>query len=297
MQAGPVSAGSTDRRRSVTLRRFVTCILCGAVWGCVRSLPPGPSPEAEAAARALAELVPPATNLGELLNAASEGDAESERLVGFRLFYGEGAPLDRRAALYWFEMAAANGDPAAQVNMALLHELGIAAPRDRQAALRYFRMARDNPRVPEDLALPNLLGIVAAACEEPLEGGEDADAFGTFCAGCHGRLGLAAHPDAPDFARGERLEKSDVELLRTIRDGHGQMPEWSDKLPPAARLAALRYARRLQAEFRHGTIRRVRPRSGMEFRFGAADGADWDANPDPTGLPAEISVSEACARR
>lgn len=279
------------------MRGLAILVMPGVVFGCVRSPPPGPSPEAVAAAQALAEAVPQGTTLGSLLEAASAGDEESERLVGFRLFYGEGAPLDRRAALYWFEMAAAKGDPAAQVNMALLYELGIAGPRDRQAALLYFRMARDNPRRPGDLALPSLLGIVASACADPSNAEEEAQAFGTFCAGCHGRLGLAAHPAAPDFARGERLDRPDAYLLATIRDGHEEMPEWSDKLPPEVRAAALRYARRLAREFQYGTLHRVRPRAALDLRFGSAEDAAWEFEPDPTGLPPEMSLTQACADR
>ena len=221
----------------------------------------------------------------------------SERLVGYRLFYGEAAPLDRGAALYWFERAALRGDAPSQVNMAILHELGIGTERDRQAALRYFRLARDNPELPADLPLPSLLGVVGAACSPPDDTGGDSEVFGTFCAGCHGRLGLAAHPDAPSFALGERMEKRNEELLTTIHDGHGQMPEWSDKLPVPLMQAALRQARRLTTEFGHGTVHRVRPDPRLTLRFGDADSGQWDFGADPTGLPTDPSLTEACTAR
>lgn len=276
---------------------LAVALVSSLAWACASSPSPRPDPEAEAQALALASRIPSGTTLGRLLDAAYRGDRVSERLVGYRLFYGESAPLDRGAALYWFERAAANGDPVAQVNMALLHELGINTPRDRQAALRYFRLARGNPGRPADLGLPSLLGIVGKACAPPRDSGDDAEVFGTFCAGCHGRLGLAAHPDAPNFALGERLEKSDLELLTTVRKGHGEMPEWSDKLPPTLMQAALRQARRLRDEFGHGTLRWVPPRPRLNLRFGAADRGAWDFEADPTGLPPGVSLPEACGAR
>ena len=67
--------------------------------------------------------------------------------------------------------------------------------------------------------------------------------FLTFCAGCHGFDGLASYPPAPSFSMGERLHKSDSELLKTILEGKNQMPSWEAKLPRAWLEQAIGYLR------------------------------------------------------
>jgi hypothetical protein len=63
-----------------------------------------------------------------------------------------------------------------------------------------------------------------------------------FCAGCHGLNGIAGYVGAPSFALGERMEKSDRELMGSITGGHEVMPEWGDKLPDGLLIEALRFA-------------------------------------------------------
>ncbi len=65
------------------------------------------------------------------------------------------------------------------------------------------------------------------------------------CAMCHGYDGMPIMPGAPNFTRGERLEKKDTELLTSIRDGKGAMPPWAGALSDAEQQAALHYARQL----------------------------------------------------
>lgn len=279
------------------MRRWMPALLAGAGWACAAGTAPGAGASWEAAARAVADGVRSGSPLADLLEAAGAGDARAEALVGFMFFYGESAPRDPGAALYWFERSAQRGDAVAQLNMALLYELGIGLRRSRQAALRFFRMARDNPERPPSLEVPSLLGVVQSACAPPRGVGDDDVVFATFCAGCHGRLGLAAHPEAPDFALGERLERSDDELHRTIQRGHGRMPEWSDKLPPAMIQAALRQARRMAEEFRAGALHRVRPIPDLAFKFGLMAEPAWTYALDPFELPPGPSFEEACSAR
>lgn len=69
------------------------------------------------------------------------------------------------------------------------------------------------------------------------------EVFETNCAICHGYDGAALVEGAPSFAKGERLEKKDSELLKTIQDGKDPMPAWKDVISPAEQKAALAYAR------------------------------------------------------
>ena len=60
---------------------------------------------------------------------------------------------------------------------------------------------------------------------------EGRDIYEEFCGACHGYDGTALLPGAPSFSNGERLEKSDAELLKSIMEGKGDiMPGWGDTL-------------------------------------------------------------------
>ncbi len=48
--------------------------------------------------------------------------------------------------------------------------------------------------------------------------------YAVHCAGCHGVDGRSVMPEAPNFARGERLMQSDIALLSSMRIGRGAMP-------------------------------------------------------------------------
>lgn len=62
------------------------------------------------------------------------------------------------------------------------------------------------------------------------------------CAVCHGVDGVPILPGAPEFAKGERLDKPEEELLKSIQHGKGMMPAWKDTLSAEERKDALRYA-------------------------------------------------------
>ena len=47
------------------------------------------------------------------------------------------------------------------------------------------------------------------------------------CAACHGDGGTALLPGTPHFSRGERLEKTDAELMESIVSGLKIMPPWA----------------------------------------------------------------------
>jgi len=47
-----------------------------------------------------------------------------------------------------------------------------------------------------------------------------------FCVGCHGASGSGMMPGMPNFNRGDRLFRTDRELMDAIRDGNGVMPSF-----------------------------------------------------------------------
>lgn len=63
------------------------------------------------------------------------------------------------------------------------------------------------------------------------------------CAACHGVDGNSVLPNAPSFAKGEKMDKSDKELLQTIRHGKDVMPAWKETLTEKEMTEVLNYAR------------------------------------------------------
>ena len=85
---------------------------------------------------------------------------------------------------------------------------------------------------------------------------QDADAaalgreiYEEFCGACHGYDGVPLLPGTPSFFEGERLEKTDAELIKSIREGKGDiMPAWQDILSEDECADILRYVRSMAAK-------------------------------------------------
>lgn len=45
-----------------------------------------------------------------------------------------------------------------------------------------------------------------------------------YCLGCHGPSGEGMMPGMPNFSRGDRLFRTDRELVDAVKDGNGVMP-------------------------------------------------------------------------
>lgn len=67
--------------------------------------------------------------------------------------------------------------------------------------------------------------------------------FHERCAICHGLDGVPLLSDVPEFAKGERLEKSDAELLATLKHGKGMMPAWGENMSEQDLKNVLSYVR------------------------------------------------------
>ena len=70
--------------------------------------------------------------------------------------------------------------------------------------------------------------------------------YRTYCASCHGATGIATLPNAPSFARGERIMQPDPVLLGTIRTGRGAMPAFFGILSDRDTLDVIAYLRTLR---------------------------------------------------
>jgi cytochrome c5 len=191
------------------------------------------------------------------------------------LYFGEGVRMDRAAAHHWFYLAADQGNPTAQLNLALMHFRGEeGARRDFEEAQRYLRLAKENgskaTRLSSTPDIPDTLEELADRAVRLPQRQEDLgeQAYVTFCAGCHGFNGIAAYVGAPSFAVGERMEKSDAELFRTITKGHGVMPRWENKLPDDLLFEALKFVRTLPLQYRNGIAQVLRTPPPVYFVFG-----------------------------
>jgi cytochrome c5 len=211
----------------------------------------------------------------KFLELAKAGDEKAQHLIGFMLYFGEGVRMDRAAAHHWFHLAADQGNPTAQLNLALMHFRGEeGARRDFEEAQRYLRLAKENgskaTRLSSTPDIPDTLEELADRAVRLPQRQEDLgeQAYVTFCAGCHGFNGIAAYVGAPSFAVGERMEKSDAELFRTITKGHGVMPRWENKLPDDLLFEALKFVRTLPLQYRNGIAQVLRTPPPVYFVFG-----------------------------
>ena len=65
----------------------------------------------------------------------------AEKNLGELYAEGVGVPRDDTMALHWFRLAAAKGDPEAQLSLGLLHAEGRGVTRDYAVAMDWFRLS------------------------------------------------------------------------------------------------------------------------------------------------------------
>lgn len=66
------------------------------------------------------------------------------------------------------------------------------------------------------------------------------------CASCHGASGISTMPNAPSFARGERMMQPDPMLLGSIKKGRGAMPGFFGVLSDRDALDVIAYMRSMR---------------------------------------------------
>lgn len=70
--------------------------------------------------------------------------------------------------------------------------------------------------------------------------------YQTNCSNCHGADGIAVLPGAPNFAKGERMEKPDAQLMATMASGLNIMPAWKGVITDQEMADSLAFARTLR---------------------------------------------------
>jgi len=70
--------------------------------------------------------------------------------------------------------------------------------------------------------------------------------YDRYCASCHGAAGISVMPNAPNFARGERLMQPDAGLMAAIRGGRNAMPAFAGVLSDREILDVVAFLRTLR---------------------------------------------------
>lgn len=89
------------------------------------------------------------------------------------------------------------------------------------------------------------LFLLTISSAGPADAAAGQELFETNCAVCHGTDGTAVLPNAPHFAKGERLEKTDAQLLASVSEGLNVMPPWKGVLSDEEIREILTYVRSL----------------------------------------------------
>lgn len=196
----------------------------------------------------------PLTTYERFLPLAVAGDPTIQHFLGYMFFYGEGVELDYEAAHYWFHLAAEEGHVRAQRDLGIIHARAVTRiPEkfyDPVEANLWFSLAAANPENPLESPLARLSYekfLAVGAGNVKLQRYREQSGEGLYlgaCAGCHGFAGEAAYPEAPSFARGERLGLDDTTLARSITNGRGMMPAWGHSLSEQQVWELLAYIRR-----------------------------------------------------
>ena len=95
------------------------------------------------------------------------------------------------------------------------------------------------------LACGALLALLAQGAfgADMMKGGQ---LYRMHCANCHGASGISTMPNAPSFARGERMMQPDPMLLGSIRRGRGAMPGFFGVLSDRDTLDVIAYMRSMR---------------------------------------------------
>ena len=76
--------------------------------------------------------------------AAEQGNADAQSLLGLMYFKGQGVPQDYKQAVAWFRKAAEQGEAKAQHNFGAMYYYGQVVPQDYLQAYVWFSVAAAN---------------------------------------------------------------------------------------------------------------------------------------------------------
>ena len=83
-------------------------------------------------------------DLDTLRQAAEQGDAEAQFVLGSRYANGEGVLKDEAEAVRWYRLAAEQGHTVAQLALGLMYANGEGVLKDEAEAVRWYRLAAES---------------------------------------------------------------------------------------------------------------------------------------------------------
>ncbi|WP_206485999.1 c-type cytochrome [Thalassotalea sp. G2M2-11] len=205
------------------------------------------TPKASLANSALVNIKGFKTTYQKFLVKALAGDPKAQNFIGYMSFFGEATKQDYDQAHYWFHLAAENGEIRAQRNLGLFHARALIRIPEyyfdaKESNLWLSKASSALPDVDLNEHLTKVENnIDYFTSGSPFENGQRI--YRGFCAGCHGFNGIATFNLSPSFAQLDRLEKSDEQLLKSIREGKNNMPSWKQILTEEHQKNVLLYIR------------------------------------------------------
>jgi len=140
---------------------------------------------------------------------------------------------------------------------------GVLSKELQNSVLFYIRTAFNT----EEIIEQDYISSTPANNEMTKELSLGAKTYARFCAGCHGFSGVAYYVNSPSFALGQRMNKSNAALLKSIRFGVNLMPGWHDKLSHQEILALVEFIRTLAVEFNVGIERELNKPTSHYYIF------------------------------
>jgi len=131
--------------------------------------------------------------------------------------------------------------------IAILKRSPISSPLRRFAGLG--RMKRGSGFAVLRIARPLLWGVAIAVANSPavaLDINAGQAVYEEHCANCHGADGMPTMLGTPDLSRGESLDVTDADLVRSIKAGRNLMPAYDTLIKDEDILNVISYMRTLR---------------------------------------------------
>ena len=101
--------------------------------------------------------------------AADQGNRGAQFRLGYLHYYGRGVPKDYAESVRWYRLAAEQGHAVAQVNLGHKYLRGQGVPKDFSEAIRWYRLAADQGNASAQYYLANKYRAGVGVPKDPVE--------------------------------------------------------------------------------------------------------------------------------
>ncbi|MXX06074.1 MAG: protein kinase [Gammaproteobacteria bacterium] len=163
----------------------------------------------------------------QLVDAARDGDAESQFNMGIKYELGDGVPQDPLEAARWYRLAAEQESRSAQFNLGLLYINGQGVAEDATEAARLFRLAAEQGLARAQTSLGALYESGRGVAEDATEAArwyrlaaEQGNAIAQTSLGLLYQNGRGMAEDAAEAARWYRLAAEQGDAIAQLNLGN-----------------------------------------------------------------------------